>query len=368
MAKLIIKAPGMPAVDINLPAGVHRLGRSLNTDCQIAHPSVSKSHCELTIDETSAAIKDLSSTNGTWIDGQRIGQSPLLPGQSVRLGEVEIVYAPADASASGELKLAAPPPPGPEDPPPQPASIRLGVPLAPRRQTNFYKTIPGAFTYPFRRNGLILLVSGTIVFGALNFFLGFHMMGRLFIGWLLGFFFFAFVTGYLFLYMESILTTSALGEGQMPDWPPYEGWWDSAAVPTFRLLGIWACCLGPAFLWTVCFGGDRPGFIPVLLILGLCYFPMAVLAVAMYDSILALNPLLIVASILRVPAEYAVICVLFGVLLTITYLTPRCIQTLNLPFLGVVLSQFFLLYFSAVAMRLAGLLYHSKRAQFGWKF
>jgi len=57
---------------------------------QIAEPSVSSHHCELTLRGTELAVKDLNSTNGTFINGQRISEGVLKPGQTMRLGSVEL--------------------------------------------------------------------------------------------------------------------------------------------------------------------------------------------------------------------------------------------------------------------------------------
>src|SRR5205807_3578868 len=46
------------------------------------------------------------------------------------------------------------------------------------------------------------------------------------------------------------------------------------------------------------------------LIFGCLYFPMAFLAVAIKDTVMAANPLVVVPSILRVPVEYLVTAIL----------------------------------------------------------
>lgn len=370
MAKLIIKVPGAPVGEVELQPGVHRIGRSLNTDCQIAHPSVSNSHCEVTIGEEWAQIKDLGSTNGTWADGRRVEQITLAPGQSARLGEVEITYAPPPdpAAANSGLRLAvAPEMVAPVTPVCRPEA-RMVLPKIARRQTNFYKTIPGAFAYPFRRNGTALLLGGTLIFGVLDAVLSARVGGIVLAGGLAGLFLTFFLFGYVFEFLQSIITTTAFGEAEMPNWPPYDGWWDSAVAPFFRWAAILSCCLAPFFGWVRQKGSDDWGVALLFFVAGIAYYPMALLAVAMNDTTVAMNPVLVVTSIARVPKEYTVTCILFVVLSALLLVGPALFSILQAPLVGIVISEFLFLYFSAVEMRLIGLLYYTRRERFGWRF
>src|ERR1700690_3659118 len=78
---------------------------------QIAEPSVSSHHCEVHLHGNEVLIRDLNSTNGTFINGEKIAESVLKPGQTLRLGNVELkldapgaAAAPAAGSAPGPAK------------------------------------------------------------------------------------------------------------------------------------------------------------------------------------------------------------------------------------------------------------------------
>lgn len=395
MPKLLVKVPGEPATELNLPPGLHQVGRSADAHFQINHPSVSSSHCLITVTADGATIKDLGSTNGTWSDGQRIQEKPLRPGQCLRLGEVDVVFDPQAAPPTGLLLASTPAVPVAAVPVAAPAlqaQLAAPAPAAPP-PASFYKSIPGAFLYPLKRSGLILLAVGSVFFLIFNllpafqriaaslalsgglgrgFLLFFSMMFRNpFLGlWII---FTALATGYLFLFMQSIITSSANGENRMPFFPPFESWWYDAAQPYLRLLGILACCLAPAVLCRSYLGPDVWYLTLLLGILGFCYFSMALLAVTLCDSLLALDPRLVVSSILRIPGPYAVYCLLFIVLMAATFASPRWIRLLPIPLLKYpiyqhLLAQFFFLYISAVQMRLLGLLFHAGRRRLQWKF
>ena len=66
------------------------VGRSREADLQVRDRQVSGRHCSLAIDAGGGPllvrIQDLGSTNGTFVDGQRIDEATLTPGQTLRIG------------------------------------------------------------------------------------------------------------------------------------------------------------------------------------------------------------------------------------------------------------------------------------------
>lgn len=66
------------------------IGRVEDNTFQIAEPSVSSHHCELLLKGPEVYVKDLDSTNGTFINGEKVSESLLKPGQILRLGQIEL--------------------------------------------------------------------------------------------------------------------------------------------------------------------------------------------------------------------------------------------------------------------------------------
>src|SRR5258706_3656806 len=96
MARLVIH-PGTPqARNVELKPGINHLGRAFANDFQIEDPSVSSSHCQIVVNEGTFAIKDLGSTNGTFVNRAPVKEAILQPGQSIHLGGVEMLLS-ADA-------------------------------------------------------------------------------------------------------------------------------------------------------------------------------------------------------------------------------------------------------------------------------
>jgi len=89
MAKLLITSEGFKGKVIELNLGVNRFGRVQGNDFQIEHPTISGKHCEIVLGDGELIVRDCGSTNGTFIDGEPIGEAKLSTGQTLRLGDVE---------------------------------------------------------------------------------------------------------------------------------------------------------------------------------------------------------------------------------------------------------------------------------------
>jgi predicted component of type VI protein secretion system len=62
------------------------IGRSRQAELTVAHPMISRRHCEIFEVGGLLMIRDLGSLNGTMVEGQRIQESPLCPGNEINLG------------------------------------------------------------------------------------------------------------------------------------------------------------------------------------------------------------------------------------------------------------------------------------------
>ena len=72
-------------------------------------PGLSRRHAEVWLGQGQVFIRDLGSANGTWVNGQHIGQNvvALAPGMQVSLGSVPLAVA---WTGGGAIAAAAPPP------------------------------------------------------------------------------------------------------------------------------------------------------------------------------------------------------------------------------------------------------------------
>jgi predicted component of type VI protein secretion system len=116
MAKLVVLSASMAGRSHELKVDKTTIGRVDDNTFQIAEPSVSSHHCEVLLQGNTVVIKDLNSTNGTFINGEKITESALKPGQTLRLGQIELrletegmpAPAPAPATSAALPPAAAP--------------------------------------------------------------------------------------------------------------------------------------------------------------------------------------------------------------------------------------------------------------------
>lgn len=113
MARLLVKTDGVNARLLELKLGANRVGRHPDNDFRIEHPTISSVHCELVLQEGGVILRDLESTNGTFVDGEAVREMKLSPGQMVRLGDVELLVETTDCTIAipkfSNPELPAPP-------------------------------------------------------------------------------------------------------------------------------------------------------------------------------------------------------------------------------------------------------------------
>ncbi len=102
MAKLVILSQGLTGKTHELKVDKTTIGRVEDNTLPIVEPSVSSHHCEILLRGSDVVVKDLNSTNGTFINGDKVtGEAVLKPGQILRLGQIELrleTDSPAAAS------------------------------------------------------------------------------------------------------------------------------------------------------------------------------------------------------------------------------------------------------------------------------
>jgi hypothetical protein len=90
MSKLVLLTEGFAGRTYELNVEKTTVGRVEDNAFQIAEPSVSSHHAEIILKGNDVVIKDLNSTNGTFINGEKITEAVLKPGQTLKFGQVEL--------------------------------------------------------------------------------------------------------------------------------------------------------------------------------------------------------------------------------------------------------------------------------------
>lgn len=474
MPRLVVNPGSSAAWEIQLKPGANFIGRGFANDFKIPDGSVSGSHCQITLTDQSVVIKDLGSTNGTFVNRSPIRETNLQDGSTVHLGSVVLNYY-----ADGSFGSQPGPPPLPSStaqvhpqagipiPPPVRVQVRVtapaqaavamaGVEAAPvamptdlpqhckshprssarffcptcrhyfcelcvnsrtvqgaqhkhcrhcgaecvpvqvqanplliPKQRGFFARLPHAFMYPCRGSGILVLIVGTILLAALKYFGGGLSLGTLIglrnglpLSWW-GLIMQVFVLGYLFAYMQNVIHSTAAEEMELPPLPSMTSLWEDILLPCLQFVGLTLFCFVPAIgvgIWATA-TENALGIIALLttLCLGAIYFPMAFLAAALLDSVLAANPLTVVPAIIKAPLEYIVTLILLAAVFALRglgdsvlpALFPRGLATHSmtklLAYLGAeAFWSVVCLYLLTVGVHILGLLYVSKKERFGW--
>jgi hypothetical protein len=453
MPRLVVQPGTSQAWEIPLKPGINFLGRGVSNDVRLEDPSVSGSHCQITVDGSSVTIKDMGSTNGTFVNRAKIQEIQLVSGQPLRLGSLDMVFLGDGDQMPAAVQAAAPapPPPVPIIPAPtalKPAGLRVsglshapaaapvatmdappiaappmmgdttllrgaryckfhpkspaswfcnkcnrafcdlcvtsrnvgakivktcrscGVECVPVQferppAKSFYAGLPGAFVYPFKGAGIIILICATVAFSAMDF------VGSIFIKIAL--------YGFVFLFMQNIIHTTTSDEEETLGFPDMS----SLGGAAFQLgATIMASFWLPITLVLLKFFEvvDIPveAIIASVILSGI-YFPMAFLAVAMKDSVAAANPLVVIPSIMKAPVQYMITAMLLlavfgirrlgGILSSGAGSVSMTTKDMSVFFLSIGFKGLWALvnvYLLTVTMRILGLFYNSSKDKLGW--
>ena len=418
MASLIVTAADGQSTELPLSPGPHRVGRTDDNDIIVPDASVSSHHAELHLADGQLFVRDLGSTNGTAINNAPVQEAWMQPGDTLRLGNIECYFqddalpvpplpatrmpvAASVAHSSITNPSAAPPALSCKNHPALEAKWEcrkcgerycetciidgraLGVPrtkfcpvcrslaqvVAPigpggkaRGQTTFAGEMAGAWLYPFRGEGSIIMIVGAICLTIASIGAGF-----LFI---MGLLVYVLAMGYYMAYAEKVVIASADGDTDPPTWPEFSNYWDDILVPFGHAFGLFALYLLPVLL-ALFFGpgeGAARFLLPgVLLLLALLMMPMAWLAICMHSTIGGLTPQFVIPSILRIPGPYFLIFMELVVLVAIRIGIDLFLEGLAIPVVVPLVSSFFGIYFTMVICRLLGVMYNLHRDELGWR-
>lgn len=122
------------------PDGTLVVGRALTSDIPVLDPTISRRHAEVTGDQHGVFVRDLGSSNGTFLNGVKIESGRVQPGDVVTFGKVpfrlkEVASDNRTASMATPVSIGATAPAG--------ATIVRALPVRDSRQA-FSRRISGA--------------------------------------------------------------------------------------------------------------------------------------------------------------------------------------------------------------------------------
>jgi pSer/pThr/pTyr-binding forkhead associated (FHA) protein len=131
LASFLFRSGELKGKRLPIKVPLVNIGRGDYNDVVITDPSVSTMHAKLQRREAIWILTDLGSTNGTFVEGERLtGEMPLSPGTTLKFGEVSALFEPLDEALPAprtnrtrmmERLEVETPKPAPSPPPAEPA-------------------------------------------------------------------------------------------------------------------------------------------------------------------------------------------------------------------------------------------------------
>jgi hypothetical protein len=101
---LTVTSGPLQGASFRLHPGVRRIGREDGVDVLLDDPKVSRRHATVELVGGRALLTDAGSTNGTWLNDQRLaGLAELRDGDRIRLGQLELRFFDPGAAATYQL-------------------------------------------------------------------------------------------------------------------------------------------------------------------------------------------------------------------------------------------------------------------------
>src|SRR5882672_3449119 len=107
MARIVLLSEGFNGRTYELKTDKTTVGRVSDNAFEIPEASVSSHHCEIIQRGSEILIKDLGSTNGTFINGEKIEEAVLKPGQILRVGMIEMRLETGEGAPTSPAAAAA---------------------------------------------------------------------------------------------------------------------------------------------------------------------------------------------------------------------------------------------------------------------
>lgn len=105
MPRLVLLSEGYTGRTYELKAETTTVGRVSDNAFEIPEASVSSHHAELVLRGPDVLVRDLNSTNGTFINGDRVTEATLKSGQILRLGTIEMRLESGEAPAAKQKQM-----------------------------------------------------------------------------------------------------------------------------------------------------------------------------------------------------------------------------------------------------------------------
>lgn len=209
--------------------------------------------------------------------------------------------------------------------------------------------ISDVLKFPFKGTGKYILIIGAILSLILSFASYIPLLGIIIaIG----------ASGYFAAYFFAIINSTASGKDEACDWPDFRDFWSDLVGPWLLMLSAMFFSFGPSLILILIFDPSymvRTG----LLALGFIHLPMAILRVAIFNTMGSAFWLNTFPVIMNCLSQYFILLLILGALIVINMVIDGIIS--SIPVLGWFLGFFLWMYSLMVGGRVLGLFYKDNR-------
>jgi len=209
--------------------------------------------------------------------------------------------------------------------------------------------ISDVLKFPFKGTGKYILIIGAILSLILSFASYIPFLG-IFIA--IG------ASGYFAAYFFAIINSTASRKDEASDWPDFRDFWSDLVGPWLLMLSAMFFSFAPSVILILIFEPSdmvRTG----LLALGFIHLPMAILRVAIFNTMGSAFWLNTFPVIMNCLSQYFILLLIIGALIVINMIIDGIIS--SIPILGWFLGFFLWMYSLMVGGRVLGLFYRDNR-------
>jgi len=94
LPRLTVTRPDLPPIVYELEKEYTHVGRASGNEISLPYPSVSNRHCIFIMSGPDIVLRDLNSSNGTYVNGEPISEVVLRPGDLIQMGTVDVKFEP----------------------------------------------------------------------------------------------------------------------------------------------------------------------------------------------------------------------------------------------------------------------------------
>ncbi len=210
------------------------------------------------------------------------------------------------------------------------------------------------FVYPFRGNGISMLITGAVL-------IVISMVAGL--GGIFGSLASLFLAGYFCATYFSIVESTAVGRQEAPMFPDVSNVMEDLIGPFLKILGVMLISFMPAIVYGFT-TGKMDVIYEILLLVGIIYLPMAILAMIVLGNMSVASPFTVIPSIIRAGGSYWLVVVL----LVVVYGLERFLENMLSGYfiVGPLIMGLIGMYVLMVSARALGVLYRKKADKLEW--